>query len=253
MGTELDDLCYLTAEDALGLFRARTLSPVELMAAVLDRAEAVEPVVNALPLRYPEEAMAAARVAEARYSAGEARALEGLPVAIKDSTELAGQPTSLGSLITPVEPAIRSSIMNQRILDAGGIPHARSATPEFSSAHVCWSRKWGVTRNPWNPDYTPGGSSGGAAASLAAGTAMLATGSDIAGSIRLPAACCGVVGLKPAHGRVPIEPPFNMDPYCHEGPMARSVGDLALFQNVIAGPDPRDPRSLEERRAHSAQ
>jgi amidase len=103
---------------------------------------------------------------------------------------------------------------------------------------------WGVTRNPWNPEFTPGGSSGGAAAQLAAGTTTLANGSDIGGSIRIPASCSGVVGFKPPYGRVPQRPPFNLDSYCHEGPLARSVADCALFQNVLAGPHNQDIVSL---------
>ncbi|MDH3476488.1 MAG: amidase family protein, partial [Rhodospirillales bacterium] len=119
-----------------------------------------------------------------------------------------------------------------------------SAAPEFSCAAICHSKLWGVTRNPWNPDYTPGGSSGGAAASLAAGTTTLANGSDIGGSIRIPASACGVVGFKPPHGRNPEDVPFNLDLYSHSGPLARTVADCRLMQNVISGPHPRDIASL---------
>ncbi len=124
----------------------------------------------------------------------------------------------------------------QRILDAGGIVHARTTTPEFSCAPVTWTKLWGVTRNPWHPDYSPGGSSGGSGAALAAGSTTLATGSDIGGSIRIPASFCGVVGFQPPYGRVPEVEVFNLDHYCHEGPMARTVADCALLENVIAGP-----------------
>jgi Asp-tRNA(Asn)/Glu-tRNA(Gln) amidotransferase A subunit family amidase len=122
--------------------------------------------------------------------------------------------------------------------------HARTTTPEFCCAPVTWTKLWGVTRNPWNLAYSPGGSSGGSAAALAAGTATLATGSDIGGSIRIPSSFCGVTGFKPPYGRVPEVPPFNLDHYCHEGPMARSVADCALLENVIAGPHPSDVVSL---------
>jgi Asp-tRNA(Asn)/Glu-tRNA(Gln) amidotransferase A subunit family amidase len=132
----------------------------------------------------------------------------------------------------------------QRIIDAGGIIHARTTTPEFSCAPVTWTKLWGVTRNPWNTAASPGGSSGGSGASLAAGTTTLATGSDIGGSIRIPASFCGVVGFKPPYGRVPEVEVFNLDHYCHEGPMARTVSDCALLENVIAGPDPSDVASI---------
>jgi aspartyl-tRNA(Asn)/glutamyl-tRNA(Gln) amidotransferase subunit A len=122
--------------------------------------------------------------------------------------------------------------------------HARTTTPEFSCAPVTWSRLWGVTRNPWHTSYSPGGSSGGSAAALAAGTTTLATGSDIGGSIRIPASFCGVVGFKPPYGRVPEMAIFNLDHYCHEGPLARTVADCALLENVIAGPHPSDVASI---------
>lgn len=239
------DLCYLSAADALERFRARTLSPVELMQAVIARAEAVQPAVNALTFTHFDRAMDQARKAEAKYARGaRTGALEGLPVAVKDESAIRGMPTSGGSLITKDEIAGHTSVVNERILRAGAIVHARTATPEFSCAGYTWSRLWGVTRNPWNPAFTPGGSSGGSGAALAAGAATLATGSDIGGSIRIPASCCGVVGYKPPYGRNPEDPPFNLDFYCHEGPMARTVKDAILFQNVMAGPSPLDIATL---------
>jgi Asp-tRNA(Asn)/Glu-tRNA(Gln) amidotransferase A subunit family amidase len=122
--------------------------------------------------------------------------------------------------------------------------HARTTTPEFSCTGFTHSRLWGVTRNPWNPAYTPGGSSGGSGASLASGTSTLATGSDIGGSIRIPASACGVVGFKPPYGRNPATAPFNLDFFNHPGPMARSVEDCLLMQNVMCGPHPLDNASL---------
>lgn len=240
-----DDLCYLSAHKALEAFRARTLSPVELLQAVIDRAAEVEPQVNALTYTHYDTAMEAARRAEARYAKGEATgALEGLPVGIKDESDIAGLPTSGGSLIQKDYVAETTSPVNERILAEGAVVHARTATPEFSSAGVTWSRLWGVTRNPWNPEFTPGGSSGGSAASLASGTSTLASGSDIGGSIRIPASTCGIVGYKPPYGRNPEEPPFNMDFYCHNGPLARNVRDAILLQNVMCGPHPKDIATL---------
>jgi Asp-tRNA(Asn)/Glu-tRNA(Gln) amidotransferase A subunit family amidase len=132
----------------------------------------------------------------------------------------------------------------RRIGEAGGVIHARTTTPELSCAGFTHSRLWGVTRNPWSPEFSVGGSSGGSAAALASGTALLATGSDIGGSIRIPASFCGVVGYKPPYGRNAQDPPFNLDTYCHVGPLARTVADTALLQNVLAGPDPVDAVSL---------
>ena len=240
------DLCYMSATEALALFRTRKLSPVELMTAVIARAEAVNKKVNAFTFTHFDEAMAAARKAEAKYSKTGARlgALEGLPVGVKDESWIAGKPTSYGSLIYKDNIATVTSPNNERILRAGGIVHARTATPEFSCSSVTHTRLWGVTRNPWNPKFTPGGSSGGSAASLASGTSSIATGSDIGGSIRIPAGCSGVVGYKPPYGRNPDDPPFNLDPYCHTGPLARTVADAILLQNVMCGPSPADIASL---------
>jgi aspartyl-tRNA(Asn)/glutamyl-tRNA(Gln) amidotransferase subunit A len=235
---------YTSATEALRLFRSRELSPVELVSAVIERAEAVEPSVNAFTDTFYDEALDAARAAEKRYLAGDARPLEGLPVAVKDEAAMAGKRHSFGSLPLRDMVAEATAPFVQRIIDAGGIVHARTATPEFSCAPVTWSKMWGVTRNPWNLAYSPGGSSGGSAAALAAGTATLATGSDIGGSIRIPSSFSGTTGFKPPYGRVPEEPPFNLDHYCHVGPMARSVADVALLENVMAGPHPSDIVSL---------
>lgn len=239
------ELCYLSATEALERFRARTLSPVELMRAVTARAEAANGKLKAFTYTHFDEALELAARAEAKYARGARTApLEGLPVAIKDESYIAGKPTSNGSLLMKDFVPDTTSVGNQRILDAGGIAFARSATPEFSCAGYTWSKLWGVTRNPWNPRYTPGGSSGGSGAALAAGMAPLATGSDIGGSIRIPASACGVVGYKPPYGRNPDDPPFNLDFYCHTGPMARTVSDAVLLQNVMCGPSPLDISTL---------
>ncbi len=242
----MSDLHYLPATQALQEFRARELSPVELVTAVIERAEAVEPVINAFAETFFDQALEQARAAEARYAGqgGAPRPLEGLPVAVKEEAEIAGQRNTLGSLPLRDNVAEKTSAFVQRIIDAGGIVHARTTTPEFCCAPVTWSRLWGVSRNPWNTQYSPGGSSGGLAAALAAGTAALATGSDIGGSIRIPSSFCGVVGFKPPYGRVPEIEIFNLDHYCHEGPLARTVADCALLENVIAGPHPSDVASI---------
>ena len=245
----MTELAYLSATEALAAFKAGTLSPVELMAAVIARAEAVEPTVNAFAATYFDEAMARARKAEVKYAkpGGRTRALEGLALAVKDDTAIAGKPGSAGSLLPtnrvegPTNPAI------ERLIRAGAIVHARSTCPEFVWPWVCYSKAHGVTRNPWNPAYTSGASSGGSGAALAAGATTLATGSDSAGSIRHPAAMCGVVGYKPPFGRNPNSPSTNHDAYFHIGPMTRTVDDCVLMQNVMAGPHALDHATLRPR------
>jgi Asp-tRNA(Asn)/Glu-tRNA(Gln) amidotransferase A subunit family amidase len=242
----MTDLHHLSATEAIERFRSRELSPVELMEAVIARAGEVEQTVNALCHTFYDEALEQARKAEARYAGrGEPpRPLEGIPTAVKEEEAIAGQPWTQGSLIYRDLVAEHTSPFARRHLEAGAIVHARSTAPEFSCAAFTQSRLWGVTRNPWNPAYGVGGSSGGSGAALASGTTTLASGSDIGGSIRIPASFNGVVGFKPPYGRVPQDPPFNLDTYCHCGPMARTVADCALYQNQIAGPDPSDIVSL---------
>lgn len=240
------ELCYLTARDAIRLFRSRELSPVELMTGIIERAEEVEPAINAFADTYFDEALEQARAAERRYRDDTARPLEGIPVGVKDAQRVAGKRTTYGSLVLKDNVDSQSDPMIERLQAAGAIIHARTTAPEFCLSVCCHSRLWGVTRNPFNRQYGPGGSSGGSGASLAAGTSLLATGTDIGGSIRIPASCCGVVGYKPPKGRNPDGPPANFDPYNHCGPLARSVGDAALMQNLISGPHPRDHSSLRE-------
>lgn len=240
-----EDLAYLPATEALRLFRNRELSPVELLTAVIARAEETEPQVNSHAEQTFEEALAQAKEAENAYlPGGSPGALTGLPVATKEEQPIAGRRTCEGSLAYADHIADLTHPVVERILAAGGIVHARTTTPEFCCASFTHSKLWGVTRNPWNLEYSPGGSSGGSGAALASGTATLATGSDIGGSIRLPASATGTVGYKPPYGRVPALPPMNLDHYCHDGPMARTVADCALLQNVIVGPHPGDVVSL---------
>ncbi len=239
------DIAYLPAHQALEMFRAKTLSPVEHMQAMIDRAAEVEPKVNALPMTYHDQAMDAAKKAEAKYAAGKrTRTLEGLAVGIKDESTIKGMPTTFGSLSMKDNIGEVTSPVNEKILKAGGIVHARTATPEFSCTVTTHTRLWGVTRNPWNLSLTPGGSSGGSAASLASGTSALATGSDIGGSIRIPSSTCGLFGIKPTFGRNPADSPFNLDQYAVDGPLARTAKDMVLLQNVMSGPHKGDMVSI---------
>jgi Asp-tRNA(Asn)/Glu-tRNA(Gln) amidotransferase A subunit family amidase len=244
-----DDICYVSASEALRLFKARKLSPVELLSALIGRAERVNPAINCFADRYFDEALDQARASEARYMKRGARTapLDGIPLAVKDAQRVAGKRTTHGSLIFKDSIDDHSDPMIERLQKAGAIIFARTTTPEFCLSGVCHSRIFGTTRNPWNTDWGPGGSSGGSGAALAAGLATLATGTDIGGSIRIPAGACGVVGFKPPHGRNPDGPPANFDRFNHCGPMTRTVADAALMQNITSGPDPRDHDSIRTR------
>ncbi len=240
-----DDLCYITASEALEKFKARTLSPVELMTAVVARSEAVNPLLNAYTYTFYERALEEAREAEAKYARGaETRPLEGIPVVIKDFHAVAGEITTFGSRMFEDHVPTRSAPTVARLLDAGAIMHARTTTPEMAHAPHTRSDLWGTTLNPWNRDFGPGGSSGGAAAAVAAGMTTLADGTDGGGSIRMPASCCGHFGYKPPFGRNPVDFDHPRESLLHYGPMTRSVADGALMQNVTAGPHPDDICSL---------
>ncbi|MCP4981833.1 MAG: amidase [Gammaproteobacteria bacterium] len=241
------ELCYLSAHQAISRFTNQSLSPVELMQALIARSEQLEPHINAFTDTYFEAAMDQAKAAETRYRRGTQRALEGIPVAIKDEFKLAGKRRSSASLVYSDRYDDETEIIIQRLLDAGAIPLAKTTTPEFCLLGSCHSRLWGITRNPWNLDITPGGSSGGSGAALAAGTTTIATGTDIGGSIRIPSALCGVVGYKAPYGRNPEIAVFNLDYYSHSGPMARCVSDAAIMQNLISGVDNQDIASLREK------
>ncbi len=243
------ELCYMPAVEALRRFRDRSLSPVELLEALMARADEVEPTVNALSHRHVEEAMKKARKAEARYMTRSKgfRQLEGLPLAVKEDTAVKGKPQTLGSLIFEDRIADHNSPSIDRLLGAGAIIHAQTTCPEFVWPWTCVSRLHGVTRNPWNPAVTSGASSGGSAAALAAGTTTIATGTDSAGSIRMPASMCGIVGYKPPYGRNPQSADLNLDMFMHLGPMTRTVADAALMQNVMSGHHPLDQASVREK------
>ena len=241
------ELHYLGATEAIELFRRRELSPVELLDAVLARTAVVEPTVNALTEQLVDEAYVAARVSGGPLRQGRrlgARALEGVPLLLKEEQPIAGRTLEEGSLLEKGVVADVTHPVVTRVFESGAVVHGRTTTPEFSCAPFTHSTLWGVTRNPWDTDMSPGGSSGGSGAALAAGETVLATGSDIGGSIRIPSSLCGLVGFKAPFGRVPGMPPFNSDTYCADGPMGRSVADVARLQNVLAGPHPSDQASL---------
>jgi amidase len=240
------DLCYLPATEVLARFRDRSLSPVEYLDTLIARADETEPKVNAFAATHFDKARDHARTAEARYMKGadDLRPLEGLPIAIKDEMDLEGEIVTVGSLYLKDDRCTETHFVAERLFDAGAYYHAQTTTPEFCCAGTTDTRIHGVTRTPWDLRYTCGGSSGGSGASLAVGSSPLATGSDIGGSIRIPAACCGVVGFKPPYGRNPENSAFAYDHYAVVGPMGRTVADVALMQNVICGPHPLDNATI---------
>jgi aspartyl-tRNA(Asn)/glutamyl-tRNA(Gln) amidotransferase subunit A len=247
--TSADDLCYLTATEAIDRFKSKDLSPVELLEAVIQRAEDVNPKVNAYTDTFYERALDQAREAEAKYARGaEVRPLEGISCAIKDLHNVEGEVTTWGSRAFE---GVRSEFTVptvQRLLDAGAIMHARTTTPEFGHAGHCHTPLWGVTRNPWNLEYSSGGSSGGSGVAVAAGMTTIADGTDGGGSIRIPSSACGVFGYKPPFGRNPSGMlKTNLEMILHFGPITRSVADAALMQNVMSGFDPTDIMTQREK------
>ena len=240
------ELCYLSATDVLKRFRACTLSPVEYLTELIKRAEETEPVINAFAFTWFDQAMDLAKKAEKKYARKDpnVRALEGLPLVVKDQPDIKGQPMTMGSLYLKDNVSDETDFSIQRLLDAGVIVHARTTTGEFCCSGVSDSTIHGTTHTPWKIGYTCGGSSGGSGASLAVGSTPLATGSDIGGSIRIPAACCGVVGYKPPYGRNPGCSAVHFDTYAVMGPMTRTVSDAAMMQNILCGPHPLDNASI---------
>jgi Asp-tRNA(Asn)/Glu-tRNA(Gln) amidotransferase A subunit family amidase len=243
------DLCYMTATEAIAAFKSRALSPVELLKAIIARCEQLQPKVNALTYTYFDRALEQAKAAEVRYARGreQPRPLEGISVAIKDFHPVKNEITTFGSRIYRDHRPNYSAPTVQRLLDAGAIMHCRTTTPEFAHTGITASPLWGITRNPWNLDYTPGGSSGGAGAVLAGGMTTLADGTDGGGSIRIPASACGIVGYKPPFGRNPLDRDHPLETILHYGPMTRSVADAALMQNVMSGPHLDDICSVREK------
>jgi amidase len=238
------ELGYLSAADQLAAFRAGTLSPVEVLESQIARLDAVGSRVNAVTFTAFEAATTAARGSEARYRNGTARPLEGLTVALKDEDGLAGWPMSAGSALLAENRLVESTPIVDLLVEAGAICHLQTTVPEAYFIALTWSEHWGVTRNPWNLATTVGGSSGGSGAALAAGFTTLATGSDMGGSIRIPAALNGIYGCKPPHGRVPLPPGGEVMPQGTSGPMARTFADLALMQTAITGPHPKQMTAL---------
>lgn len=232
----------LSAQHLSESFRRRTVSPVEVALAVIAHVERWEPQLCALWHHQPDEALAMARASEARWQRGEPLSpLDGVPVTIKENIATRGVPVPLGTAATELVPAPEDAPPAARLREAGCVFLAKTTMPDYGMLSSGLSSFHHLARNPWNLATNPGGSSAGAGAAAAAGYGPLHIGTDIGGSIRLPAAWCGVFGLKPSNGRVPIKPPYIGRV---AGPMTRHVTDAAMMMAVLARPDWRDATSL---------
>ena len=241
-----DELADLSATELVAAYRNKRLSPIEATEASLARIAAHNGLLNAFCLVDGDGARAAARDSEARWARGQPLGpLDGVPVAVKDLILTKGWPTLRGSkTIDPDQPWDEDAPVTARLRESGAVLLGKTTSCEFGWKGVTDSPLCGITRNPWNPERTPGGSIGGSAAAVASGMAPLAIGTDGGGSIRIPCGFTGLAGLKPSHGRVPAYPASAFGMLSHVGPMARRVADLALMLSVLARPDWRDSRCL---------
>lgn len=240
------DLAYLTAQELISLYRSGKLSPLEATQAALQAIERHNDRLNAYSFIDADGALAAAQAAEARWHRGEPLGLvDGVPVSIKDLILTRDWPTLRGSrLIDPQQDWVEDAPSVARLREQGAVILGKTTTPEFGWKGVTDSPLTGITRNPWNPEMTPGGSSGGAAVAAAMGMGALHIGTDGGGSVRIPAGFTGIVGFKASFGRVPAYPLSPFGTLANVGPMARSVGDAALMLSVISRPDRRDCYTL---------
>ena len=241
-----NDLCSLSATELLSLYRSRKASPVEVTKAVLRKIEELNPILNAFCLLDSRSALKNAQESEKRWRNSQPRGwLDGVPVSIKDLLLTRGWPTLRGSrTIDPKGPWLDDAPVVARLREHGAVILGKTTTPEFGWKGVTDGPLTGITRNPWNPKLTPGGSSGGGAAAVASGMGALTVGTDGGGSIRIPCGFTGLFGLKPSFGRVPAWPLSPMGTVAHVGPITRTVADAALMMNVLTLPDARDWHAL---------
>ena len=239
-------LSYAPATELAARIRQKDISPVDVVANSLARIAEVNPQLNCFCFVFPDEAMEMARAAEDAVMRGDALGpLHGVPLAIKDFTPTRGKRTTLGSYAFENWVPNHDALIVERLRGAGGIMVGKTTTPEFAHSSFTRSPLWGITRNPWNTAKTPGGSSGGSAAAVATGCVPLAEGTDMGGSVRIPASFSGTVGFKPSLGRIPMDIlPTVFDTISHFGPLTRTMADAALFMSVTAGPADRDILSL---------
>jgi aspartyl-tRNA(Asn)/glutamyl-tRNA(Gln) amidotransferase subunit A len=250
----MSDLHWLPVAKLAEAIAAKELSPVEVMQAHLARIEKLDPRLHAFIKIDGDTAMAAAQAAETEIMAGRRRGpLHGVPVGIKDIIDVAGLPTTCHSKILDGNMATADAVCVNKLTGAGAIVVGKLSTHEFAIGGPSFDLPWPPARNPWNPDHHPGGSSSGSGSGVAAGLFPMALGTDTGGSVRNPASCCGIVGLKPTYGLVsrrgvfPLS--FTLD---HVGPMTRTVGDNALMLESLAGHDPLDPGSAPSAAGHYA-
>ena len=235
------DPALLSATELIGLYRAKRLSPVEAVKATLARIERFNGAVNAYCHLEPEGALAAAKSSEQRWMAGAPKGLaDGVPLGVKDNIAVAGMPTRFGSKLTSSDPHTFDAPAVARLKEHGAIVLGKTAMPEYGWKATSDSPLTGFTRNPWDTRMTTGGSSAGAAASAVLGMGALQLGTDGGGSVRIPAAFTGCVGVKPTRARVPAFPASPLGTIAHHGPLTRTVADAALAMSVISAPDTRD-------------
>jgi aspartyl-tRNA(Asn)/glutamyl-tRNA(Gln) amidotransferase subunit A len=241
-----DELCWLSATALAALIRKKKVSPVEVVDAVLDRIERINPKLNAYVTVTADEARTAAKAAERALGrrGGKLGPLHGVPFSVKDLVITKGVRTTFGTPLFRDNVPGEDAPMVARLKAAGAIMLGKTNTPTFGWIGATHNLLFGITRNPWNREHTPGGSSGGASAAVAAGLGPLAIGTDGGGSIRIPASFAGIFGHKPSYGRIPVYPPSAAWSLSHLGPMTRTVADAALMMQVTAGPDERDQSSL---------
>jgi aspartyl-tRNA(Asn)/glutamyl-tRNA(Gln) amidotransferase subunit A len=238
----MTDLPDLSAVDLLTQYRSKSLSPLEVTNAVIGRIERCEPSLKAMYAFDPETALVSARASETRWQKGEpSGALDGVPVTIKENIATKGVPVPLGTAATELKPAPADAPPAARSREAGAVFLGKTTMPDYGMLSSGLSSFHPLTRNPWDLSKNPGGSSAGAGAAAAAGYGPLHIGTDIGGSVRLPASWCGIFTLKPSLGRIPIDPPYMGRV---AGPMTRSVTDSALMMSVLSHPDARDHMSL---------
>ena len=244
-----NEFLFWNSIELIKAYKSKLISPVEVVRESVKNAKKFNHRFNFITEYLEDSALEKAKISEDAYlgkGSYSPRLLEGIPLAVKDEFALSGTFRTSGSKIYQHRKDNFTDIYVSRLIDGGSIPIFKTTTPEFCLLGTTWSDLHGITTNPWNEKFTPGGSSGGSGVALAIGSATIATGSDIGGSIRIPASACGVIGFKPPYGRNPEVPYMNLDYYSHSGPMARSTEDIILMQNLTSGIHSQDIASLQK-------